>query len=819
MLEAYPDGAFQEDSRGHLPLHLALWWFAEPEVIIILVKACPKALQRRDRDGDLPLHYALQSPQPPEVVMALLAGYPEGASVQGREGRLPLHFALGSPFSEVQPAEVILALLHAYPEGSSAETSRSFSGVLPLHHAVICGLPPEVVAALTCAYPDGASVRSPPNSGDLPLHIALCRSQVPDVIMALLRAHPEGASAAGRHGELPLHLALINGTLPEAVTTLINAYPDASSTAVTTEVLPLHVAFDNAMPVEVVMALLSAYPNGASANTLDGRLPLHVALMKRWPLKVVTALLEVYPQAASAKCPSSNLPVHYAIKNGALLEVVAALLNENSCGALTANSRGFTPLHTAANVPRTDVVQLLLDHGANPLAQDREGRTALAHFADSLLDREERERTVAGMLHASAGALSKDGPFTAKAAWFINCIQQLQEAEFRRQPQRRPVVTTVLRGQVLEGLCAALQGKEGAALLQRLEITIHGEGAAGDGVVREVLLLLAREVCDGDVGLFQEDSEGGGLHPSSRSGVQLDHLEYFNLIGKLIGVALGSGFHLPVHLSIPLLKILLGQNLAVDDLKDIDGVLYRNLVQRLRSLCQGELRDLCLDFTYDDEFFGSVQTVELLPCGLASRRVETHADLDIYLGLVAQHLMVGRVDRQIGSLQQGVHALIPEALLRAAGKVLSPEDLRELIEGAAEIDDAAADDWRMHTDYKGGYHAEDGTVQHFWMIVQECFSPRERGALLRFVHGSSKAPARGFAFLRGYDGEPHRFTLHKEPAPPPERQELREAYPRPQTCFNTLYLPSYIELQEVERRMRAVIQESAAGFDEGAVAA
>ena len=35
-------------------------------------------------------------------------------------------------------------------------------------------------------------------------------------------------------------------------------------------------------------------------------------------------------------------------------------------------------------------------------------------------------------------------------------------------------------------------------------MTILGEPAAGDGVLREVFELLAKELCDGDVGLFQE---------------------------------------------------------------------------------------------------------------------------------------------------------------------------------------------------------------------------------------------------------------------------------------------------------------------------
>ena len=48
--------------------------------------------------------------------------------------------------------------------------------------------------------------------------------------------------------------------------------------------------------------------------------------------------------------------------------------------------------------------------------------------------------------------------------------------------------------------------------------------------------------------------------------------------------------------------------------------------------------------------------------------------------------------------------------------------------------------------------------------------------------------------------------------------EVRDAYPRAQSCFNTLYLPAYDSIEEVERRLRPVISENAVSFDEASVA-
>lgn len=98
------------------------------------------------------------------------------------------------------------------------------------------------------------------------------------------------------------------------------------------------------------------------------------------------------------------------------------------------------------------------------------------------------------------------------------------------------------------------------------------------------------------------------------------------------------------------------------------------------------------------------------------------------------------------------------------------------------------------------------------------WAPPERAALLAFAHGSDHAPSRGFAFLRGYHGSVHRFTIRRVNASVGTHDQRREAYPRAQTCFNVLLLPAYTDVTEMERRLRAVLQDGAGRFDEGAVA-
>ena len=104
-------------------------------------------------------------------------------------------------------------------------------------------------------------------------------------------------------------------------------------------------------------------------------------------------------------------------------------------------------------------------------------------------------------------------------------------------------------------------------------------------------------------------------------------------------------------------------------------------------------------------------------------------------------------------------------------------------------------------------------VVWLWRFVRSMPESGRRG-LLRFVTGSSAPPARGFAWLKGYNGALHPFTVRKV-APVANNHASR--LPRGQTCFNTLHLPAYATEAELRSTLRAVLESAdAQGFDEAA---
>jgi hypothetical protein len=57
----------------------------------------------------------------------------------------------------------------------------------------------------------------------------------------------------------------------------------------------------------------------------------------------------------------------------------------------------------------------------------------------------------------------------------------------------------------------------------------------------------------------------------------------------------------------PFLKQLLRQPLAMEDLRDVDPVLYRNKIERITICSQEELEALDLRFVEEETMFGSTK--------------------------------------------------------------------------------------------------------------------------------------------------------------------------------------------------------------------
>jgi len=591
-----------------------------------------------------------------------------------------------------------------------------------------------------------------------------------------LQAYPDAASESDDNGDwLPIHMAAEFPSDVRVIRALLDTYPDGAAKCDKSHRLPLHIALKYDAVIEVIQALVDVNPNAARLEEEHGRLPLHVAA-KFQAGDVVDVVLRAYPDAASESDNYGCVPAHY-LRSG---DVCCQLASACPMSMLHRNNEGVSPL--------------------------------MAWLQDESFAEDIRNSIVQQVLISCGSSLKASANSGEKASWFVGCIRDFQDAAGRLPP---PVSVVVQRGHVLEGLCGALQHQQD--LLGGLAVQLDGENGEGDGVVREVMSLMVAELCNSDNALFERGADKERrIHPSVKSSVQLDHLSYFELVGKLIGVSLSGRGCFPADLSIPVLKQFLDQSLTVEDLRGTDSQLYANVVTYHRAMKEDDLRSQGITFTYEEEKFGSITFVDLLGCGGEEEIVETRRDLEKYLKVLAHYMMIRRVEKQISAMKQGLCSVVPIALLTAASKCFSAEEFGDLIGGPIGFSSAAVDNWQNNTRYEG-YNAVDSTIIIFWMVVRFRFDPMQRSALLRFVHGCARMPPQGFGHLRGCDSDVILFTVARVETPS-ESSEERLSYPRAQTCFNRLWLPAYQTEDEMERRLLAVLTDEAGGFDEAAAA-
>ena len=111
--------------------------------------------------------------------------------------------------------------------------------------------------------------------------------------------------------------------------------------------------------------------------------------------------------------------------------------------------------------------------------------------------------------------------------------------------------------------------------------------------------------------LFKHTSNGVSFHPNPGSATNPDHLQFFKFVGRVIGKALFEGMYLECHFSKPFYKMMLGEDLTLEDLEDMENSLHQNYKWILENSVEG----MDFFFTHDQEYFGKTEEIELCEGG------------------------------------------------------------------------------------------------------------------------------------------------------------------------------------------------------------
>ena len=324
-------------------------------------------------------------------------------------------------------------------------------------------------------------------------------------------------------------------------------------------------------------------------------------------------------------------------------------------------------------------------------------------------------------------------------------------------------------------------------------------------------------------GLFGSRDGGNTVEPNQFSGmVYADHLVHFELLGKVVMVALRNGEVIEgLALSRPFRKLVLGlEPDAEEDLPAIDHDLYENSIRRVR---ENNVTGWGLDFTMpllswpgqdsagNGDITGNKRKSAPELCAGGAIRDVTEANKAEYLRLMQAALLRHYRDgiaAQTAAFRRGMMQLCGnEHVFRRLCRLVTPADFDLLVGGVVEID---VDAWQQHTTVKPAGAAGDAVVGWFWEIVRTELTAEQRSQLLEFTTGCGRVPVGGFAQLAGFNGAAVAFTLTVLPF------DARNATVKAATCFNNLRVQRYASRAALRERLLSAIAHRE-GFNEYAV--
>ncbi|GLV32551.1 uncharacterized protein CBL_00739 [Carabus blaptoides fortunei] len=342
-------------------------------------------------------------------------------------------------------------------------------------------------------------------------------------------------------------------------------------------------------------------------------------------------------------------------------------------------------------------------------------------------------------------------------------------------------------------------------------------GIDQDGVFKEFLEETIKRVFDPALNLFKATSEER-LYPSPTSYMQDSHLQLFEFVGRMLGKAVYEGIVVDVPFASFFLSQVLGQThqalySSMDELPSLDRDLYRSLTYVKHH--EGDVQELDLTFSVDEDCLGKLITHELVPGGKAVP--VTNENKINYIHLMAHFRMHTQIKDQTAAFIRGFRSIINPDWL----SLFSTPELQRLISG----DNVPLDlrDLRKHTQYYGGFHDSHRVVGWLWDILDRDFTEEERAMFLKFVTSCSKPPLLGFAHLeppfsircvevgddedtgdtigsviRGF------FTIRKK--------DPLNRLPTSSTCFNLLKLPNYQKKSTLREKLRYAVSSNT-GFE------
>lgn len=269
-------------------------------------------------------------------------------------------------------------------------------------------------------------------------------------------------------------------------------------------------------------------------------------------------------------------------------------------------------------------------------------------------------------------------PFRRKHQWFVEQLSRLQLPWSGGH-----IRLDVSRDRLLEDSFAQVMGLHPSEMREWMRVQFVGEpGVDAGGLEREWFVLVAQSLTDPSLGLFTRLPCGAytisaaSLSPACPLAAKAAEalggwaaarelvLQYYYFAGRVVGKALMEHQTLPVHLSLSLLKHVLGAPLSMADLEFVEPDLHRSLAWLQHH---SNVQLLHLDFTVtppaSSSSFASpdMRVHELVPGG--AERTVTDENKHEYLALRVRYHLLDCMAPQVWQLLRGLYEVVPRELL------------------------------------------------------------------------------------------------------------------------------------------------------------
>jgi len=342
---------------------------------------------------------------------------------------------------------------------------------------------------------------------------------------------------------------------------------------------------------------------------------------------------------------------------------------------------------------------------------------------------------------------------------------------------------TVDRENMIETSLAAFTNVPYKDLIRIPEVHFGDEeGFDGGGLTREWLTLLGKELFDPNSGLFRLAENKISIQPSPLAKLVPSHSKYLEFAGLMIGKAIREDSTIDVTFTKSLLKHVLGRRIGFNDLEDID----LELAKSLRWILNNSVEGLEQPFTYERDFMGQKETVELIPNGY--NIIVTDENKKEYVRKICESKMKEEIYEDLTAFLKGIHFMIPKYLL----DLFSPSEFQLLIAGVPNID---VNELKQYAEYID-YDKDCDMMKWLWEIFEE-FSQKDLGAFMFFISGSLK--------LR------HK-SLQDNPIQYKRSDETSSSLPIAHTCYLQIEIPEYKSKEEFKQKLLLAIYEGQESF-------